>query len=82
VNLRRQSKINIPGQRQIETSRYVFLEEEISFQGSRESHMDIDNETIPSPPSAVQRETDVILIDLVSPVDMIRDILVGHKIPT
>jgi hypothetical protein len=57
MNLRRHSKIDIPGQRQIETSRDVVLEEEIAFQGSRESQMEIDSETIPSPPSAVQRET-------------------------
>jgi hypothetical protein len=32
MNLRRHSKIDIPGQRQIETSRDVVLEEEIAFQ--------------------------------------------------
>jgi hypothetical protein len=82
VNLRRHSKIDIPGQRQIETSRDVVLEEEIAFQGSRESQMEIDSETIPSPPSAVQRETNIIQVDPVSPVDMFRDIAVGHKRPT
>jgi hypothetical protein len=41
--------------------------------------MEIDNETMPSPPSTVQRETYIILSDLVAPVDMFRDIAVGHK---
>ena len=71
-------QIDIHGQRQIETSRNIFLEEEIIFQRSRESHMEIDSETIPSPPSAVQRETDIIPV---APVDMPRDIAVGHKWP-
>jgi hypothetical protein len=75
-------QIDIPGQRQIETSRDVVLEEEIAFQRSRESQMEIDSETIPSPPSAVQRETNIISVDPVSPVDMFRDIAVGHKRPT
>ena len=46
--------------------------------------MEIDNETIPSPPSTIQRETDIILVDpadLVTPIDMPRDIVVGHKRP-
>jgi hypothetical protein len=38
--------------------------------------MDIDSETIPSPPLAVQMETNII------PIDMFRDIAVGHKRPT
>jgi hypothetical protein len=46
-------QIDIPSQRQIETSKDVVLEEEIVFQRSRESHMEIDNETMPSPPSTV-----------------------------
>jgi hypothetical protein len=74
-------QIDIPGQRQIETSRDVVLEEEIVFQRSRESQMEIDSKTIPSPPSAVQRETN-IPVDPVVPVDMFRDIAVGHKRPT
>jgi hypothetical protein len=36
-------------------------------------------ETLPSPPSTVQRETDIIPANLVAPVDMPRDIAVGHK---
>jgi hypothetical protein len=44
--------------------------------------MEIDSETIPSPPSAVQRETNIIPVDPVSLVDMFRDIAVGHKRPT
>jgi hypothetical protein len=43
--------------------------------------MEIDRETIPSPPLAVQRETNIIVADLVAPVDMFRDIAVGHKRP-
>ena len=47
--------------------------------------MEIDSETIPSPPSSVQRETNIIPVypvvpvDLVAPIDMPRDIAVGHK---
>jgi hypothetical protein len=44
--------------------------------------MDIDSETIPSPPLVVQRETNIIPVDQVSPVDMPRDIAVGNKWPT
>jgi hypothetical protein len=44
--------------------------------------MDIDNETIPSPPLAVQRETNIIPVDPVSPVDIFKDIAVRHKRPT
>jgi hypothetical protein len=72
-------QIYIPGRRQIEISRDVVFEEEIAFQRSRESQMEIDSETIPSPPSAVQRETNIILV---TPVDMPRDIVVGHKRPS
>jgi hypothetical protein len=75
-------QIYIPSQRKIETSRDVVLEEEIAFQISKESQMEIDSETIPSPPSAFQRETDIILADPVAPVDMSRDIAVGHKRPS
>jgi hypothetical protein len=41
--------------------------------------MDIDSETMPSPPSTVHRETYTILVDPVAPVDMFRDIVIGHK---
>jgi hypothetical protein len=41
--------------------------------------MEINSETIPSPPSAVQRETYIIPDD---PVDMPRDIALRHKGPT
>jgi hypothetical protein len=44
--------------------------------------MEIDSETIPSPPSAIQRETDITPGYPGSPVDMFRDIAVGHKMPT
>jgi hypothetical protein len=44
--------------------------------------MDIDNETIPSPPLSVQRKTKIILVDPVSPVDIFKDIAVRHKKPT
>jgi hypothetical protein len=43
--------------------------------------MEIDSETIPSPPSAFQREIDIIPANPVAPVDMSRDIAVGHKRP-
>jgi hypothetical protein len=44
--------------------------------------MEIDSETIPSPPSVVQRETiidSVDRVDPVAPVDVPRDIAVSHK---
>jgi hypothetical protein len=44
--------------------------------------MEIDSETIPSPPSAVQRETDINPNSPVAPVDMSKDIAVGHKRPS
>jgi hypothetical protein len=44
--------------------------------------MQIDSKTIPSPSSTIQRETHIIPVDPVSPVDMFRDIAVGHKRPT
>ena len=75
-------RIYILGQRQIEISRDVIFEEEIAFQRSRESQMEIDNDTIPSPPSAVQRETVIEPVDPVAPVDVPRDIAIGHKRPT
>ena len=83
-------RIYIPSQRQIEVRRYVIFEEEIAFQRSRESQMEIDIETVPSPPPTVQRETSIIPIDPVvlfgpidpvGPIDIPRDIAVGHKRP-
>jgi hypothetical protein len=44
--------------------------------------MEIDSETIPSPPSSVQRETDITPSCPVSPVDMFKDIAVRYKMPT
>jgi hypothetical protein len=38
--------------------------------------MEIDNETIPSPPSAIQMETDIIPANPVAPIDMSRDIAI------
>jgi hypothetical protein len=82
-------RIYIPGQRQIEVNRDVTFEEEIAFQRSRKYQMEIDSEkkedTIHSPPSAVQRETGidpVDSVDPVAPVDVPRDIAVGQKRPT
>jgi hypothetical protein len=55
--------------------------------------MDIDSETIHSPPSIVHRETNIIPVDLVAlvnpvvPVDLVSlidipgDVTVGHKRP-
>jgi hypothetical protein len=80
-------RIYIPGQRQIEISRDVSFEEEIAFQRSRESQMEIYSETMPSLPSTVQRETDIAPVDPVIPadpiaqIDMPRDFTVGHKRP-
>jgi hypothetical protein len=83
-------RIYIPGQRQIEVSRDVTFEEEVAFMRSRGYHMDIDSEKqeemVPSPPHppTVQRETvePIDPIDLVPPVDVPRDIVVGQKRPT
>jgi hypothetical protein len=48
--------------------------------------MDIDSkkneETIPSPPSAIQRETVTDPVDPIAPFDVPRDIAVGHKRPS
>jgi hypothetical protein len=75
--------IYIPGQRQIEVNKDVTFEEETTFRRSRESHMEIDSEkreeTVPSPPSTVQRETVTDPVDPVAPVDVPRDIVVGSK---
>jgi hypothetical protein len=76
--------IYIPSQRQIEVSRDVVFEEKIAFRRSRESHMAIDSEIVPSPPSVVQRDTiidPIDPIDTVASVDVPRDIVVGHKRP-
>jgi hypothetical protein len=76
-------RIYIPSQRQIEVSRDVTFEEEIAFRRSREYHMKIDiekkEETIPSPPSAIQRERIANLVVPVDPVDVPRDIAVVQK---
>jgi hypothetical protein len=84
-------RIYILGQRQIEVRRDVTFEEEVAFQKSREAQMEIDSETMPSPPSIVQREKNIIpddpmaLVDLVVPTDSVspsnipRDITIGHK---
>jgi hypothetical protein len=65
-------RIYILGERQIKVSRDITFEEEIAFQRSRESHMEIvsekKEETIPSPPSTVQRGTIIDPIDSVDPV--------------
>jgi hypothetical protein len=72
VNLQRHSRSTSLVREKIETSRDVVLEEEIVFQRSRESQMEINSKTIPSPPSAVQRETYIIPVDPVAPVDMFK----------
>ena len=85
MNLQKAYQIYIPGQRQIKVSRDVTFEEEIAFRRYKESQMEIDNEIVPSPPSAVQRETvidPVDSIDPVAPVDVPKDIAVGHKRPS
>jgi hypothetical protein len=78
-------RIYIASQRRIEVSRDVTFEEEIAFRRSRESRMEIDSEkneeTIPSPPSAVQREISTNPVDPIAPVDVPRDIAIGHKRP-
>jgi hypothetical protein len=43
--------------------------------------MEIDSETIHSPPSTVQRETNIFPADLVAPIDMSIAIAIGHKRP-
>jgi hypothetical protein len=49
------------------------------FNKPRESQMEIHSETLPSSPSVVQREIDIITTNLVAPIDITRDITVGHK---
>jgi hypothetical protein len=44
--------------------------------------MEIDSKIIPSPPLVAQRETNIYQVDPLAPIDMFRDIAVGHKIPT
>ena len=83
-------QIYIPSQRQIEVRKNVTLNKEVSFRRSRGSHMDIDSERqeemVPSPPHAlaIQRETQPIdqidHVDLVAPLNVSRDIVVGRKI--
>ena len=46
-------RIYIPGQRHIEVSKDIIFEKERAFRRSRESHMEIDSEIVPSPPSSV-----------------------------
>jgi hypothetical protein len=41
--------------------------------------MEIESETIPYPPSVVKSVTGTIPANLVAPIDMFRDIVVGHK---
>jgi hypothetical protein len=41
--------------------------------------MEIDSETIPSPPSIVQKETNIIPTNPVAPIDITKDITVEHK---
>jgi hypothetical protein len=57
-------------------------EDIMNFQRPRESQIEIDSEIIPSPPSAVHRDTNIIPADPVSPADMFIDIAVEHKMPT
>jgi hypothetical protein len=77
-------RIYIPGQRHIEVSKDVIFEEDIAFRRSRGSQMEIDSETIPSPPSIVHRDKvidPVDPVDPIAPVDVPREIAVGHKRP-
>jgi hypothetical protein len=43
-----------------EQAEMLSLKKRYPFNKPRESQMEIDSETIPSPPSAVQRETNII----------------------
>jgi hypothetical protein len=72
--------------------RDVTFEEEVSFERSRGSHMEIDSERqeemvfSPPHPPAIQRETvehidPIDLVDHVALVDVTRDIIVGRKRP-
>jgi hypothetical protein len=68
-------------------SKDVIFEEDIAFRISGESQMEIDSETVNYPPSAVQKETIIVPFDLVNPVDPVapidipKDIEIGHKRP-
>jgi hypothetical protein len=72
-------RIYIPSQRQIEVSRDVIFEKEIAFHRSIESQMEIGSETIPSSSSTVHRDISIDTVDPIAPVDIPRDIAVGHK---
>jgi hypothetical protein len=67
-------QIDISGQRQIETNKETdrHLWSETASQRSKESQMEIDIETMPSPSSTVQRETNIIPSDAVAPIDIIQ----------
>jgi hypothetical protein len=82
VNLQRHYRSTPLVRDRLRQAENIVLEKEIVFQRPRESQMEIDSETIPSPPSAVQRETNITPVDPGSPVDMFRDIAVGNKRPT
>jgi hypothetical protein len=75
-------QIYILVQRQIEVRRDGIFEENIAFQRSRESQMEINSETVFSSSSVVQREIAIDTVDPVSLVDITRDIEVGQKRPT
>ena len=80
-------QIYIPIQRQIEISRDVTFDEEVSFKRSRESHMEIDDEDLEA-----LRDADCSTLDIHSsndqreepaePLDGPRDIIVVKRRPT
>jgi hypothetical protein len=57
----------------------LFLKKRYPFNKPRKYQMDINNATLPSFPSSVQRETNIIPTNPVAPVDITRYITVGHK---
>jgi hypothetical protein len=52
------------------------LKKRYPFNRPRESQMEIDSGTIPSPPSTIKRETNIIPTNPVAPIDISRDIAV------
>lgn len=89
-------RIYIPGQRHIEVSRDVTFDEEITFQRSKESHIDVDCKEHEAPQDAKlpvpdthtlddQREEPNDPIDPIEPIEHVdgpRDVVVAKRRPT
>jgi hypothetical protein len=78
-------KIYIPGQHQIEVSRDVTFDEEVTFRRSRESHMEIDSEEQEAPKDENTDPSNPVVHPLdyqgesVEPVNLPRDVALTRK---